>query len=58
MVNAQDTHQIVTLIIEHVTNAHRTVTARIYSNQSVIMEGALKVRCQNYLPDLEIQTFE
>ena len=45
MVNAQDTHQIVTLIIEHVTNAHRTVTARIYSNQSVIMEGALKVRC-------------
>ena len=43
MMSAQDTHQTVTLIMEHATNAHITVTARIPKNQTVIMEGALKV---------------
>ena len=43
MMSAQDTHQTVTLIMEHVTNAHNTVTVRIFKNQTVKMEGALKV---------------
>ena len=43
MMSAQDTHQTVILIMEHATNAHITVTARTAKNQTVIMEGALKV---------------
>ena len=43
MMSAQDTHQTVTLIMEHATNAHITATARIPKNQTAIMEDALKV---------------
>ena len=62
MESAQDTHQTVTLIMEHATNAHITLIVRMSKNQTVIMEGALKVCCvtkgQTYLPELKIQTFE